>query len=80
MWEFGIRVLINALAIAFTAWLLPGIHVVDNNLGTVLMIGLVFGLINAVIKPLLVFFSCAVIVFTFGLFLLVINGLMRIII
>lgn len=76
MWEFGIRVLINALAIAITAWLLPGIHVVDNNIGTFLLIGLVFGVINAIIKPILVFFSCAVIVFTLGLFLLVINGLM----
>lgn len=76
MWEFGIRVLINALAIAITAWLLPGIHVVDNNIVTFLLIGLVFGLVNAVIKPILVVFSCAFILFTLGLFLLVINGLM----
>ena len=76
MREFVLRVLINALAIAITAWILPGIHVVDNDIGTFLLIGLVFGILNAIIKPLLILLSCAAIVFTLGLFLLVINGVM----
>jgi putative membrane protein len=71
-----LKVIINAIAIAITAWLLPGIHVVNNDIGTYLLVGLVFGIVNALIKPLISCLTCAVIILTLGLFLLVINGLM----
>jgi putative membrane protein len=76
MGTFLIRVIINAVAIAITAQLLPGIEVVDNSIGTLLIIGLIFGLVNAIIKPILVFLTCPAVILTLGLFILVINGLM----
>lgn len=76
MRNFIIRVVINAIAIALTATILPGIHVSNNDIGTLLIIGLIFGLVNAFVKPLLIFLTCPFVLVTFGLFLLVINGLL----
>lgn len=76
MRKFLLRVVINAIAIAITASLLPGIHVVNQDLGTLLIIGLVFGVINALIKPVLTLLTCPFVILTLGLFLFVINGLM----
>jgi putative membrane protein len=74
--NFILRVLINAVGIAITASILPGITVADNDLGTLLIIGLVFGIVNALVKPILVLLTCPFVIATLGLFLLVINGLM----
>lgn len=71
-----LHVIANAIAIAVTAWLLPGIEVVNNDLGTYVLIGAVFGLVNTFIKPLISCLSIALVVMTLGLFLFVINGLM----
>ncbi len=71
-----LRVLVNALAIAIVARLLPGFHVTNNDFGTFILIGLVFGIINALVKPIITFLTCSLVLFTLGLFILVINGLM----
>lgn len=71
-----LRLLVNALAIGIVARLLPGFHVANNDLGTFILIGLVFGIVNAFIKPLITLMTCSLVVFTLGLFILVINGLM----
>ncbi len=71
-----LRLLVNALSIAVIARLLPGIMVVNNAFETYLLIGLVFGVLNALVKPLLTLLTCSLVIVTFGLFLLVINGLM----
>jgi len=76
MRNFVIRVIINAIAIAITASLLPGINVANNDIGTLLIIGLVFGIVNALVKPILILLTCPAVIVTLGLFLLVINGLM----
>lgn len=77
MRNFIIRVIINALGVAITARLLSdGIHIANDDLTTYLIIGLVFGLVNAFIKPFITLLSCSLVLFTFGLFILVINGLM----
>ena len=76
MREFVLRVIINAIAIAITASLLPGIHVINDEIGTMLLLGLIFGVINALIRPLLVLLTCPMIVLSLGLFVLVINGCM----
>ncbi len=76
MRNFLIRVVINAIAVAIAASLLPGIRVADNDLGTLLIIGLVFGIVNALVKPILILLTCPFVIATLGLFLLVINGLM----
>ncbi len=76
MREFLLRVVVNAVAIAVTASLLPGIDVVNNDIGTLLIIGLVFGIINAIIRPILMFLTCPLILLSLGLVILVINGCM----
>ncbi|MEI6691782.1 MAG: phage holin family protein [Chlorobium sp.] len=64
--------LVNALAIYATAHILSGIHI--KNFGAAILVALVLGLINAVVRPILVFFSIPFIIVTLGLFLLVINA------
>ncbi|ASQ90442.1 hypothetical protein CHL67_05455 [Prosthecochloris sp. GSB1] len=66
--------LINALSVYATSSLLAGISI--KSFGSALLVAIVLGLINAIIKPILVFFSIPFIIVTLGLFLLVINALM----
>jgi putative membrane protein len=74
-----LRILINALAIAVIARLLPGITVANNDIGTYILIGIVFGIVNALLKPIIAFLTCPLVILTLGLFLLVLNGLMLLI-
>ncbi|MBN2305334.1 MAG: phage holin family protein, partial [Anaerolineae bacterium] len=74
MRDFLMRLLINAVALAATAAILPGISVRDNGIGTLLIVALIFGLLNAVLKPALLILSCPLVILTLGLFLLVVNG------
>lgn len=66
--------LLNALALGITAVLIPGIRV--SGVGTLLVAALVIGLINALVKPLLVILTLPVTILTLGLFLLILNGLL----
>lgn len=66
--------IINATAVYATAHFLPGISI--RNFAAAFIVALVLGLINALIKPVMVFFSIPFIVLTLGLFMLVINALM----
>ncbi|NEX14285.1 MAG: phage holin family protein [Prosthecochloris sp.] len=66
--------LINALSVYATATLLGGIYI--KSFWAALLVALVLGLINAIVKPILVFFSIPFIIVTLGLFLLIINALM----
>jgi putative membrane protein len=70
---FVIRVLVNAGAIYLAAMIVPGIEIRDVL--TALGAGLVLGLINAVVRPVLVMLTLPVTILTLGLFLLVLNGL-----
>ena len=79
MRDFLIRIMINAIAIGVTAMLIPNIHVANNDFTTLVVIGLIFGLVNAVVRPLLLFLTCPMILFSLGLFIFVINGLMLLI-
>ncbi len=65
--------LINSVAIVGMASVLPGIT--TRNFTTALKAAIVLGLLNAVLKPVLSFFSFPLIMVTFGLFSLLINGL-----
>ena len=76
MQKFLLRVVVNAIAIAITASILPGIHVANNDIGTLLIIGLVFGIINALVRPVMMLLTCPFIILSLGLFVLVINGLL----
>ena len=68
--------LINALALGVAVWLLPGITVSENAWAAVALMAIIFGLVNALIRPLVKFLTCLINVITLGLFTLVINALM----
>src|SRR6218665_243837 len=65
---------LNALALMAVAYLVPGIHVA--NFTAALIAALVIGLVNILIKPLLVLLSLLIILLSLGLFILVINGVL----
>lgn len=69
-----IRWLLTALALAITAWIVPGIDV--TGLGTLVVAALVIGLVNAIVKPILVLLTLPLTIVTLGLFLLVLNALL----
>ncbi len=66
--------ILNAVALWLVALLLPGVNV-DTEISA-FVAAIVLGLVNAVIKPILVVLTLPVTVLTLGLFLLVINGLL----
>jgi putative membrane protein len=66
--------LINAAALWFTAWLLPGISVEGTK--ALLLAALVIGLVNAIVKPVLVFLTFPITILTLGIFYLVLNGIL----
>lgn len=70
---FILRVLVNAVAIYFIAAIVPGIEV--TGVLTALGAGLVLGLVNAVVRPVLILLTLPVTLVTLGLFLIVLNGL-----
>jgi putative membrane protein len=66
--------LINALALLTVAYLLPGIKVADFT--TAMIAAVVLGLVNAVIRPILILLTLPATILTLGLFIFVINGLL----
>jgi putative membrane protein len=79
MRNFLLRLIANAVALAATAAILPGIHIQNDRIGTLLLIALIFGIVNAVLKPIIVIMSCPLIILTLGLFAIAINGIMLLI-
>ena len=78
-----LRWLINAVALLVAAWLVPGIRLAaagrgatDNDWVTLALVALLFGVINAVIRPLVILLSLPLEILTLGLFTFVINALM----
>jgi putative membrane protein len=78
MRNFLLRLIANAAALAATAAILPGIHIHDQ-IGTLLLVALIFGIVNALLKPIIIIMSCPLIILTLGLFAIVINGIMLLI-
>jgi putative membrane protein len=79
--KFLLRVIINAVAIWLATQLLSGLEVVGGDSTTArvlvfLVLALVFGIVNAVVKPIVKVVAFPVYVLTLGLFTLVVNALM----
>jgi putative membrane protein len=68
------RWILNAAALLLVAYLYPGVHV--DSFVAALLAALVLGLVNAVVRPLLVILTLPVTLVTLGLFLFVINALL----
>ena len=71
---FIVRLLVVALGLWLASALVPGIAV--HGVGTVLGAALLLGIVNAVVRPLLVILTLPITVLTLGLFLLIINAAM----
>lgn len=69
-----IRILISAVAVYLASQFVPGIRV--DGFGTALIVAIVLGLLNAFVKPILVFLTIPITILTLGLFYFVINILM----
>jgi putative membrane protein len=70
-----IRFVINALALAAAVGLVPGLHYTGTPAGFVVL-AVVFGVVNMVLRPLLTILACPLVVLTLGLFMLVINAVL----
>ncbi|MCK5084204.1 MAG: phage holin family protein [Candidatus Pacebacteria bacterium] len=68
-----IQILTNSIAIFIAAKIVSGFTLAEDSFMTLLTIGFIFGLINFFIKPILKLISMPIILFTFGLFTIVIN-------
>ena len=78
--RFLVRVLVSAAALAVATWAVPGIELLAasgwTRVGTLLAVAVIFGLINAFLKPLIKVVGCVFYVLTLGLIALVVNGLL----
>jgi len=72
MTKFILRWAINAIALYLAVLILPGIDL-RSNLVSILWLALIFGLVNALFRPLIQLLTCPLIILTLGLFTLVIN-------
>ncbi len=68
-----IRLLLNALAVVILAYALPGVGV--DSFVTAIIVALVLGLLNFLVKPILVLLTLPITLVTLGLFLLIINAI-----
>jgi len=73
MYRFLIRWAINAVALYVAVALVPGIQPQSANWLSYIWLALIFGVINALLNPLLKLLTCPLILLTLGLFTLVIN-------
>ncbi len=70
---FLIRLVVNAIALIAVAYVVPGIHV--SGIAGALVAALVLGIVNAIVRPILIIVSLPLELLTLGLFTLVINAL-----
>jgi len=75
-----IKLVVTAAAVWVAALLIPGIHLPTHStakkVGTLVLVALIFGIINAVLKPIVKTIGCLAYVITFGLISIVVNGLL----
>ncbi|HET7475171.1 MAG TPA: phage holin family protein [Dermatophilaceae bacterium] len=82
MKTFAIKVLVNGIALWVAALVVSGIHLgedadqLSTRLLTILLVAVIFGLVNAVVKPVAHFFAFPFIILTLGLFTFVVNAFM----
>jgi putative membrane protein len=78
--RFLLRVLVSAAALGVATWVVSGITLPAasgwSKAGTLLVVALIFGIINATLKPLIKVVGCAFYILTLGLAALVVNGLL----
>jgi putative membrane protein len=73
--QFLLRLIINAIALWVAAYFIGGITL-ETSAGSILLVALIFGLVNALIRPVVAFFTCPFYILTLGLFTFIVNALM----
>ncbi|WP_432902124.1 phage holin family protein [Micromonospora matsumotoense] len=77
---FLIRLVITAIALWVTTLIVPGVDVTGQNGAntalTLLVVALIFGVVNAILKPVIKVVGCVFYLLTLGLFALVVNALL----
>jgi len=75
--SFVYRWIIGGLGLAVAIFVVPGLQYNGSPLGFVIL-ALIFGLVNALLKPLLTLLTCPLVLLTLGFFMLVLNALLLI--
>ncbi|MET8220443.1 phage holin family protein [Streptomyces hirsutus] len=80
MKNFVVKTIANAAALAVAVWLIDKITLTGDStgkeIGTLILVALIFGVVNSLVKPLVQLISLPLLVLTLGLFTLVVNALM----
>jgi len=76
--HFLLTWLVTAVALLITAQIVPGLSV--KNFAAALVAALILGLVNAIVRPIVVFFTLPLTILTLGLFLFVINAIMLLVV
>jgi putative membrane protein len=80
MKNFVVKTIANAGALAVAVWLLDKITLTGDStgkkIGTLILVALLFGIVNFLVKPVVKLFSLPLLILTLGLFTLVVNALM----
>jgi putative membrane protein len=80
MLKLLLRIIVSAAALGVAAWVVPGIVLTGTStvakVVTLLVVAVIFGLVNAIIKPVIKTVGCAFYVLTLGLVAIVVNGLL----
>src|SRR3954447_7676448 len=75
-----IRLVITAVSLWITTLVIDGIHVTTASLGgkvgTLLLVAAIFGIVNAVLRPIIKTIGCGLYVLTLGLISVIVNGLL----
>ena len=72
MTKFILRLAVNAVALYLAVYFVPGVNL-EGGFVSIIWLALIFGLINAFLRPLLKLLTCPLIFLTLGLFTLLIN-------
>jgi putative membrane protein len=70
--NFLAQLILSAIAVVITSFILPGVHI--HSVFTAIIVAAVLAFLNAIIKPILVILTIPITVVTLGLFLLIINA------
>jgi putative membrane protein len=73
------RVILNGITLAVTIFLLPGVKAVNPSLLSFLILGAIFGLLNALIKPILQVITLPYLFASYGLVVIIINSVVLIV-
>jgi putative membrane protein len=76
--SYLIRLIISAVALWITTLLVDGVHVTTDSTGkkvlTLLVVALIFGVVNSILRPIIKTVGCALYALTLGLIALIVNG------